>query len=54
MNVTTVLITGGHSGIGLAAARVLAAENIGLVLAGRSPDRMRRSLTNCARRTAWR
>lgn len=38
---TTVLITGGHSGIGLAAARVLAAENIGLVLAGRSLDRMR-------------
>ncbi|GLY04558.1 MULTISPECIES: SDR family NAD(P)-dependent oxidoreductase [Actinoplanes] len=37
----TVLITGGHSGIGLAAARVLAAENHDLVLAGRSPDRMR-------------
>ncbi|MEV6350909.1 SDR family NAD(P)-dependent oxidoreductase [Actinoplanes sp. NPDC051851] len=37
----TVLITGGHSGIGLAAVRVLAAENVDLVLAGRSPDRMR-------------
>lgn len=37
----TVLITGGHSGIGLAAVRVLAAKNIDLVLAGRSPDRMR-------------
>ena len=38
---TTVLITGGHSGIGLAAVRVLAARKIDLVLAGRSPDRMR-------------
>lgn len=37
----TVLITGGHSGIGLAAVQVLAAKNIDLVLAGRSPDRMR-------------
>ena len=38
---TTVLITGGHSGIGLAAARDLASRNVDLVLAGRSPDRMR-------------
>jgi NAD(P)-dependent dehydrogenase (short-subunit alcohol dehydrogenase family) len=38
---TTVLITGGHSGIGLSAARELAAKNVNLVLAGRSPDRMR-------------
>ncbi|BCY09796.1 SDR family NAD(P)-dependent oxidoreductase [Actinoplanes sp. L3-i22] len=38
---TTVLITGGHSGIGLAAARSLAARKVDLVLAGRSPDRMR-------------
>lgn len=37
---TTVLITGGHSGIGLAAARELAAEGVDLVLAGRSPERM--------------
>ncbi|MEV8506131.1 SDR family NAD(P)-dependent oxidoreductase [Actinoplanes sp. NPDC051475] len=37
---STVLITGGHSGIGLAAVRVLAAKKIDLVLAGRSPDRM--------------
>jgi NAD(P)-dependent dehydrogenase (short-subunit alcohol dehydrogenase family) len=41
MTMTTILITGGHSGIGLAAARVLAAKKINLVLAGRSPDRMR-------------
>lgn len=38
---TTVLITGGHSGIGLAAARELAATGSDLVLAGRSPERMR-------------
>ncbi|MBM2620591.1 SDR family NAD(P)-dependent oxidoreductase [Actinoplanes sp. LDG1-06] len=38
---TTILITGGHSGIGLAAVRALAAEKVDLVLAGRSPDRMR-------------
>ncbi|MFD4636949.1 SDR family NAD(P)-dependent oxidoreductase [Lentzea sp. NPDC058436] len=38
---TTILITGGHSGIGLAASRKLAAQKVDLVLAGRSPDRMR-------------
>ncbi|MBU2665717.1 SDR family NAD(P)-dependent oxidoreductase [Actinoplanes bogorensis] len=38
---TTVLITGGHSGIGLAAVRALAADGVDLVLAGRSPDRMK-------------
>lgn len=38
---TTILITGGHSGIGLAAARTLAAQNIDIVLAGRSLERMR-------------
>lgn len=37
---TTVVITGGHSGIGLAAARELASRDVDLVLAGRSPDRM--------------
>ncbi|MEW2574424.1 SDR family NAD(P)-dependent oxidoreductase [Streptomyces sp. NPDC047070] len=37
---TSILITGGHSGIGLAAARVLAAQDIELVLAGRSVERM--------------
>lgn len=38
---TTVLITGGHSAIGLAAARALAAKGVDLVLAGRSIERMR-------------
>ncbi|MFD6287503.1 SDR family NAD(P)-dependent oxidoreductase [Streptomyces sp. NPDC060205] len=38
---TSILITGGHSGIGLAAARVLAAQHTDLVLAGRSVERMR-------------
>ena len=38
---TSILITGGHSGIGLAAARALAAKDIDLVLAGRSMERMR-------------
>ncbi|MGW6010225.1 SDR family NAD(P)-dependent oxidoreductase [Streptomyces sp. NPDC055210] len=37
---TTVLITGGHSGIGLAAARALAAQSVDIVLAGRSLGRM--------------
>jgi NAD(P)-dependent dehydrogenase (short-subunit alcohol dehydrogenase family) len=37
---TTILITGGHSGIGLAAATELAARKVDLILAGRSPDRM--------------
>ncbi|WP_433870181.1 SDR family NAD(P)-dependent oxidoreductase [Saccharopolyspora sp. CA-218241] len=38
---TSILITGGHSGIGLAAARALAAKGIDLILAGRSAARMR-------------
>ncbi|GAA5043128.1 SDR family NAD(P)-dependent oxidoreductase [Nocardia callitridis] len=37
---STILITGGHSGIGLAATRELAAKGIDIVLAGRSPERM--------------
>jgi NAD(P)-dependent dehydrogenase (short-subunit alcohol dehydrogenase family) len=37
---TTILITGGHAGIGLSASRALAAKKVDLVLAGRSPDRM--------------
>ena len=37
----TVFITGGHSGIGLECSRHLAARGVNLVLAGRSPDRMR-------------
>lgn len=41
MDMPSILITGGHSGIGLAAARTLAAKDIDLVLAGRSPERMR-------------
>ncbi len=36
----TVLITGGHSGIGLECSRHLAAKGHNLVLAGRSPERM--------------
>ena len=37
---TTVFITGGHSGIGLECCRELAARGVNLVLAGRSPARM--------------
>lgn len=37
---TTILITGGHSGIGLEAARALAAGGANLVLAGRTLERM--------------
>lgn len=37
---TTVLITGGHSGIGLECSRQLALRGVNLVLAGRSPARM--------------
>lgn len=40
---STVLITGGHSGIGLAAARVLASKKVNLVLAGRSRERMQQA-----------
>jgi NAD(P)-dependent dehydrogenase (short-subunit alcohol dehydrogenase family) len=36
----TILITGGHSGIGLECSRQLAARGFDLVLAGRSPARM--------------
>jgi NAD(P)-dependent dehydrogenase (short-subunit alcohol dehydrogenase family) len=38
--VPSVLITGGHSGIGLAASRELVAKGAEIVLAGRSPERM--------------
>jgi NAD(P)-dependent dehydrogenase (short-subunit alcohol dehydrogenase family) len=38
--VTTVFITGGHSGIGLECSRQLATRGVNLVLAGRSPARM--------------
>ena len=37
---TTVFITGGHSGIGLECSRQLAARGVNIVLAGRSPARM--------------
>ncbi|WNV87033.1 SDR family NAD(P)-dependent oxidoreductase [Umezawaea sp. Da 62-37] len=37
----TILITGGHSGIGLESSRRLAAQGFTIVLAGRSPERMR-------------
>src|SRR5690606_23624667 len=39
-SVTTVFITGGHSGIGLECSRQLAARGVDLVLAGRSPAKM--------------
>jgi NAD(P)-dependent dehydrogenase (short-subunit alcohol dehydrogenase family) len=38
--VTTVFITGGHSGIGLECSRQLAARGVNIILAGRSPARM--------------
>lgn len=38
---SSVLITGGHSGIGLEASRRLAARGFDVVLGGRSPERMR-------------
>lgn len=37
---TTVFITGGHSGIGLECSRQLAARGVNIILAGRSPVRM--------------
>ena len=37
----TVFITGGHAGIGLECSRQLAARGVNLVLAGRSPEKMR-------------
>lgn len=37
---TTVFITGGHSGIGLECSRQLAARGVNIVLAGRSPAKM--------------
>jgi NAD(P)-dependent dehydrogenase (short-subunit alcohol dehydrogenase family) len=40
--VTTVFITGGHSGIGLECVRQLAARRFNLVLAGRSPAAMQK------------
>lgn len=36
----TILITGGHSGIGLECSKHLAEKGHNLVLAGRSPERM--------------
>jgi NAD(P)-dependent dehydrogenase (short-subunit alcohol dehydrogenase family) len=37
----TILMTGGHSGLGLVAARTLATRfGCGLILAGRSPERL--------------
>ena len=37
----TILITGGHSGIGIACCKLLASTyNYNLILAGRSPERM--------------
>ncbi|MUL78867.1 SDR family NAD(P)-dependent oxidoreductase [Mycolicibacterium sp. CBMA 226] len=37
---TTVFITGGHSGIGLECSRQLAARGVDIILAGRSPEKM--------------
>jgi NAD(P)-dependent dehydrogenase (short-subunit alcohol dehydrogenase family) len=37
---TTVFITGGHSGIGLECSRQLAARGVNIILAGRSPEKM--------------
>lgn len=37
---TTVFITGGHSGIGLECSRQLAAKGVNIILAGRSPEKM--------------
>ena len=37
---TTVFITGGHSGIGLECSRQLAAKGVNIILAGRSPGKM--------------
>ncbi|MEV4129362.1 SDR family NAD(P)-dependent oxidoreductase [Nocardia sp. NPDC049707] len=37
---TTVFITGGHSGIGLECSRQLAARGVDIILAGRSPAKM--------------
>ncbi len=37
----TIFITGGHAGIGLECSRQLAARGFNLVLAGRSPEKMR-------------
>lgn len=37
---TTVFITGGHSGIGLECSRQLAARGVHIILAGRSPEKM--------------
>lgn len=37
---TTVFITGGHSGIGLECSKQLAARGVNLILAGRSPAKM--------------
>ena len=43
---STVLVTGGHSGIGLVCARQLAAQGTDLILAGRSPARLEPAATS--------